>query len=706
MPFTDDFINNLGDESYKKAARLFNEIPTSPSYLMHNMPGMAQLNNALSDIKELAKKPSAKNIKDSRGSEIAAKLSRMDPSPQNPHFTQYSMSELASISSMLKNQYPDNIALAKAIDAYHEAYYQAYNALNKPTGIYQILVGAQLLMDKNIPHQYEKSEQGQLFLLNNIVKPIIDIYEELEKRNLQANDVSNIRLIIQEMENEVERYIADTNRRIAAIQEDDPVSKLRKAKLSSEIDELKRFSIGVKKELNHICDKIIAVETHTMKKQLKGNVNDRELKKAEREIIKDLNRKASKSKNLDYIKHSKFREYGEEKAQQHHGSQVLPLNQSKLPEMGSSYGLCFGYSSLFLDVCDAPNWNDLSQEEKINKFKEQLAPKTSEFEYDRSNRLKMNLAAGLKYDAQFIKSCPEAINKDVNAATGKKLNLAEQLPASLIEQPPPKDILIAIYSNNAGHALSYREDLNGTIWFHDSNSGLYSFANKKDFSDFLGKYISSYYSEFDQRFSLFDYKTLREIADKNIVIPLAFRPENVKKIQTNENSAVSDLNLPLPPSASPLSKSNENLSRKTSSRPRPLLLHPVQNQDANPPGGTQPGRKQALVRTQATRFITNNQPAVDSPLNEMINRLQAGMANLDKDSRPGMAAEALILSLIDEIQSLHSTDKSPTEKMERARNMIQAAETKALLTIGDGGKCHLIIRQALVEQENTLKPKK
>lgn len=527
MPFTKPFLNSLTDEHDKKVAQLFNEIPTSPGYLLENKSGMTELFKLLAEIKELSK--NAINIKDDRGNDIAVKLRSMNPSPLNPLLTQYSMSELAKISSMLKTQHPGNMALAKAIDEYQETYYVAYNAINKPAGIYQILVGAQLLMDRNIPHQYEKSEPGQLFLLRNIVKPVIDIYEELETRNLLAADVSRIKVIIRDMEAELERLESDTNIRISQIQGDDFVSKFKKEKLLSEIDEFKRFSVGVKKELNHICDKIVAVETHAMTKQLQGHVKDKQLKKVQREIIGALNRDASKAKNLDYIMRSQFREYGEESAEKHHGSQVLPLNQSKLPEMGSSDGLCFGYSSLFLDVCAAPNWNDLSQEEKINKFQEHLAPNSSPFERDRSNKLKMNLAAGLKFDIQFIRSCPEAISNNVKAPNGKKFNLAKKLPASLIEKDPPQDILIAIYSKTAGHALSYRADVNGTIWFHDSNSGLYSFPNKKDFSNFLEKYISSNYSEFDQEFTLYDYKQLRQIADNNLPIPVIPTSKHNKK---------------------------------------------------------------------------------------------------------------------------------------------------------------------------------
>ncbi len=685
MPFTDDFINKLGDESDRRVARLFNEIPTSPGYLKDDMSGMYELVEKLNIIRDLIKNPSVKNIKDNRGNDITNKLKSMNPKPGNLTHTQYSMSELAKISSMLKNQYPENMALAKAIDEYVDAYYLTYKALNKPSGIYQILVGAQLLLDRNIPHQYDKSEEGQLFLLKTIVKPIIDIYEELETRNLQAKDVMKIRLLIREMENELELLDVDTNKRIEEIQGEDSVSKFKKEKLAVELEQIKRFSEGVKKELNHICDKIIAVETHAMAKQLQGHAKGDELKKAQKEIITGLNREASKTKNLDFILQSRFREYGEEKAEKHHGSQVLPLNQSKLPEMGSSEGLCFGYSSLFLDVCMAPDWNNLTREERVSKFKEHLAPHSSDHEKHRANRLKMNLAAGLRYDAQFIKSCPEAIYKDVKAANGKKLNLAKQLANSLIDKAPPQDILIAIYSKKSAHALSFREDLDGNIWFHDSNSGLYSFANKKDFSNFLKKYLSTYYNGFDQEFKLYDYKLLRQIADNNLVIP------NVSKSNKNDEKTEDARDEPL----LDFSNTEEQLLRNQTpiKKVAPLLISGEQKHDK---GVTQENKRQPFERAQATRLLTHKEPVALSPINEMIENIQKGLSNLNEDSLTIDNSVEIVSPLITRLQNLEETDKSSVEKLALAKDILKEFRTNALKS----NRAHMAIKIIYLILEN------
>ncbi len=684
MPFTNQLLDTLTEEHDKKIALLFNEIPTSPSYLLSNMQGMAALREALNQITELAKMPSAQHIKDERGLEIATKLQRMDPHPMNPHFTQYSMAELAKISELLKNQHPDNKELASAIDRYQEAYYQAYNPLYKPTGIYQILVGAQLLMDRNIPHVYDKSPEFQSYILNNIVKPIIDIYADLETRNLQAQDVASIQFIIQVMEHNLEQFELDASDRISKIEGEDNTAKFRKLKIESEIHELRKFTSGVKKELNHICDKIIAVETHAMTKQLQGQVNKRQLRKAEKNVIKALNQDASASKKLDYILNSQFREYGEEKAQKHHGSQVMPLNQSKLPEMGSSNGLCFGYSSLFLDVCQTPNWDNLSHQEKINQLKASLAPTISEFERDKNNRLKMNLAAGLKYDTQFLSSCPEAIAKDVNADKGKNLNLAKQLSSALTAQEPPKSYLIAIYSKTGGHALSFREDINGTIWFHDSNSGLYTFDNKIDFSKFLDTYIKDTYSEYNQRFSLYNYNILQQRAT-NLVVPEEFKGNRAKK---NPISAVPEFTNPVELQETPvvkaLSESSDNVQRLRSNR-EPALM----NQK----------NRQPLARMEAARFVKAIQPTDVSPVGQIINLLQVELAKVIRNSLPSDTSRDIIAPLIIELQNLDNTDKSPANKMKLAHGMLQKVEMNAMTQAG-GINAVTIIHQILENQQN------
>lgn len=523
MPFSPEFIASINDGRYKKTALLFNQLPTSPGYIRYNMPGMNNLEMKQLALVELAKISKAETAKDERGFYIVAKLQAVNPHPGS-RSGQYTMAELTKISTQLRQQSPTDKKLAKAIDEYQAAYYNTYRPLNKPGGFYDILVGAQLLMESRIPHTYDKSTEFQSFMLQNIVHPIINIYAELETRSLQAKDAESIRELIKVLHNNLGQFVSDAKERYAKVEGDEQIVKLRKMKIESEILELSQFVEGVENELNHICDKIVAVETHAMTKQLKGRVNDRDLKKAERSVVRKLNQDASESKQLDDILQSKFREFGQEKAQQHHGFQVLPFNQSKLPEMGSSYGLCYGYSSQFLDVISDPGyrWANLSNDEKNQKFAERLSPNNPSYQ---QNRTKMNLEAGLKFDAQFIESIPEAISKDVKASKGKTINLSKELPEALIEKGRPNEFLIAIYSETGGHALGYSEDQSGTIWFHDSNSGLYSFSNKKDFSEFMTTYMKRYYSEYDQRFSLYDYQTLKQKAD--LAVPQVEREKTV-----------------------------------------------------------------------------------------------------------------------------------------------------------------------------------
>lgn len=362
--------------------------------------------------------------------------------------------------------------------------------------------------------------------ISEIQKVLGDLQQDYKNQAslLSPNQKDEFENKIKEMELQIEQYNAAMERSIDTFKKH--IEK-KKSELAIFLeDEGKALDIsfkGISEELSYIESRVRALDAKKQINMQYPSLNDKKRKKA----IAKLQEKSE----FAYLVSDRARVSDKDYVKKRGGRLLKHLQQGALAAMGKSNGLCGGYSAEFLKICSSPDWENLSFESKMKKFKEILQIKDS-FRLDVSanpmhNDLMMTLESGLRWDIQsqiYQESDSKVFEikqDDKNHATSssKRKNakaffqkLVDGLMNNVSDNKSSR-LMLTFFDQNEGHAVGLNHDKDGFL-FHDSNTGYIHFKDKDKFAKFLVEYLYKNYQALSVHCSIYNFDVINRNINK------------------------------------------------------------------------------------------------------------------------------------------------------------------------------------------------
>ncbi len=374
-----------------------------------------------------------------------------------------------------------------------------------------------------------KETQNKLAILGNEIKNLNKKISEAEPDSAELKELNE--QLEKKVEKEKKVYeVVKTIKQVNALNEN---ARMAEDHYKGSVKEL----IGI---YNVVKSKPLTEKYYELKERLKDETlgpNERKALKAELKTVHNQLNSSSKLRTLAFSQRTQ--KTVDDRAQRYNASVINYMQQGAIPSMGTSGGLCYGYSYLFTDA-----FNDLPPNATLEQTQRAIqGKKQTELEHN-NNSLGMSLAAYCLWDSQFdtppkdclyvdssqrkdpeltgVSKVKDKVVRNLEIKKFKRSNFCNQIIHH--SKNMPCTFMLSIGSKTSGHAIGFSRNEHG-IWLHDSNFGLVFFDSRdpdyeKNFKRFFSKHIESTYPKLQHRFEISNTK-IRHDLEKGLELTLA-----------------------------------------------------------------------------------------------------------------------------------------------------------------------------------------
>ncbi|MFI4937522.1 MAG: hypothetical protein ACHQJ6_03305 [Candidatus Berkiellales bacterium] len=238
--------------------------------------------------------------------------------------------------------------------------------------------------------------------------------------------------------------------------------------------------------------------------------------------------------------------YIKKMAVKHGGMVIGGLSQSTMISLGSSSGLCYGFTKdwvVHMNLLREQHLEDYVMIDNLNLYTKASEAKKATFS-SQVNNLLLNEKTFQHFDEQD----KDKFRRDPKFSASHSLDdKFSQAVFSALSQCRPESLIIGISSPNGnGHALGIVQTPDG-IWFHDSNHACIYFpihtsleTTKENFSKFLSEYLKEVYGKYNNGYFI----PISEKADPQVIEAMKRRKAWVASVAKGQEVAGPEVHLP------------------------------------------------------------------------------------------------------------------------------------------------------------------